>query len=296
LRNKGIRIDNDSITMVFIYTLLSVFSIICIYPVIYTYSIAFSNYRDVTAGRVVFLPVNFDLEGILVVLRHHGVLRGYWNTIVYSILATFTSILFTTMLAYPLSIKTFPLKGVITVYLTITLFFAGGLIPQYMLARNLGIINTMWVMILPGAVGAWNVIIYRTFFKNVPSDMRESAFIDGAGEVQILFRIMVPLSKPLFAAMALFSMVAVWNDYFTPMIFLSDKLKWPVQVVLSKLLFNIEAFKDKEMVAALQADQLFSPRVVKAAAVVVTLTPIMCVYPFIQKYFAKGIYVGAIKG
>jgi putative aldouronate transport system permease protein len=200
------------------------------------------------------------------------------------------------MLAYPLSIKTFPLRGVITVYLTITLFFAGGLIPQYMLARNLGIINTMWVMILPGAVGAWNVIIYRTFFKNVPSDMRESAFIDGAGEVQILFRIMVPLSKPLFAAMALFSMVAVWNDYFTPMIFLSDKLKWPVQVVLSKLLFNIEAFKDKEMVAALQADQLFSPRVVKAAAVVVTLTPIMCVNPFIQKYFAKGIYVGAIKG
>ena len=204
--------------------------------------------------------------------------------------------LVTSMVAYSLSIKTFILRRAITVFFAITMFFGGGLIPTFLLIRSLGMLNTFWVMVIPGCVAAFTVIIFRTFFQAMPAELRESAFMDGANDIRILFRIILPLSKPLLATFGLFSVVGHWNSYFNAMIYLRDPERHPLQVLLRHIIIEDDIRRFMGMDADLVLKGLMHPKNVQMASIVVTMVPILLVYPFVQRYFTKGVMIGAIKG
>jgi len=272
-----------------------------IYPFLYVFSISISDTHAVYRGKVTVFPVGFDLFAYKVVLGDESILRAYYNTILYSVSGTFMTLLFTSLTAYPLSLKRFYGRNVITVYLTITMFFSGGLIPSYLLIQSLGMMNTIWALIVPGSIGVWNVIIFRTNFQNIPEELRESAYIDGAGNWRILFRIVLPLSKPIIATIGLFTIVGFWNSFFAPLLYLSDPAKAPLQVVLRKLII-VGEMRGRAIeqgvsdFAETGGDRNGFYESLKMAAVIVSTGPILLVYPFIQKYFVKGVLIGSIKG
>ena len=197
-------------------------------------------------------------------------------------------------MAYPLSIPALRGRRFVSVLLTITMFFGGGLIPYYVTIMQLGMINTFWVMVIPGAISAYNVIVFKTFFMSIPEALRESASLDGAGHVRILFQIVLPLSKAVLATFALFSIVGYWNDYMTALLYLRDDTKYPIQLLMRRLLVLMD-YKDASTAQMLKDFQKISTRTTKAAATIITVVPVLCVYPFMQKHFAKGVLVGSIK-
>lgn len=269
-------------------------SALFIYPILYCISMSVSNAEILGSKNIKLMPVGFTLQSYDYLLSDGRILRYYLNTITYAITGTLETLLVTSMIAYSLSVRTFSGKKYITVFLLITMFFGGGLVASYLWIIKLGLINTLWVMILPG-VGAWNVIIYKTFFSQLPDSLKESARIDGCSHFRILFTIVIPLSKPLLATMALFSIVGHWNDYFTALIYLRDVDMHPVQMLLRKLLVTLD-YKDMQFLSQADRLSLTNTRTVKCAAIIITIAPVLSVYPFLQKYFAKGILVGSIKG
>ena len=233
------------------------------------------------------------MEAYKYLLSSSKVFRYYGNTILYAGLGTFITIMTTSLVAYPMSISTFSARKVLTIYLVITMFFGGGMVPTYLNMQRLGLMDTVWAMVLPG-VGAYNVMVYKTFFKQLPSSLTEAAKIDGAGHFRILFTIVMPLSRPMLATMILFSIVGHWNSFLNAVMYLRDSNKYPIQMMLRSLLISLEMLEDEKM-AAMAKQLTTSTRTVKGAAVMITIIPILCVYPFMQKYFAKGVMVGSIK-
>ena len=284
----------DWFNTVFLVLLSAVF----LYPLLMTLGLSFSSPRALVGQNVILLPKGFTLQSYQTILSDPTILRYYWNTIVYASTGTLTSLLLTSLLAYPLTVAEFKGKKLINILLLITMFFGGGMIPSYLNIRNLHMINTIWAMILPGAISAWNVIMFVNFFKGIPDSLRESATIDGAGHVRILFSIVIPLSKALLATIALFTIVGFWNDYFSAMLYLDSTSKMPIQIFLRKILVNMELnegmAKDTDMSRLMDMINA-NPRTVKAATTIVTILPILCVYPFLQKYFVKGVLVGSVK-
>ncbi len=284
----------DWFNTVFLVLLSAVF----LYPLLMTLGLSFSSPRALVGQNVILLPKGFTLQSYQTILSDPTILRYYWNTIVYASTGTLTSLLLTSLLAYPLTVAEFKGKKLINILLLITMFFGGGMIPSYLNIRNLHMINTIWAMILPGAISAWNVIMFVNFFKGIPDSLRESATIDGAGHVRILFSIVIPLSKALLATIALFTIVGFWNDYFSAMLYLDSTSKMPIQIFLRKILVNMELnegmAKDTDMSRLMDMINA-NPRTVKAATTIVTILPILCVYPFLQKYFTKGMMLGAVK-
>lgn len=268
-----------------------------LYPLYNTFIVSISDSYVLGYKRISFVPLGFSLEAYKMLLKSESVIRYYINTIIYAAGGTFFMLLFTSMMAYTLLFKNFSLKKIVTVLLAITMFFGGGLIPYYLLILKLELIDTIWVLILPGSITAYNVIIFRTFFSNIPISLRESAFIDGANNFTVLFKIILPLSKPLLATFALFSIVGHWNDFFSPLIFLRSSSKYPIQLLLRKILFSLEYSDFQNLGLRLDlVQQVMSTRGLKAATIIISILPILCVYPFMQKYFAKGFLVGSIKG
>ena len=284
----------DWFNTVFLVLLSAVF----LYPLLMTLGLSFSSPKALVGQNVILLPKGFTLQSYQTILSDPTILRYYWNTIVYASTGTLTSLLLTSLLAYPLTVAEFKGKKLINILLLITMFFGGGMIPSYLNIRNLHMINTIWAMILPGAISAWNVIMFVNFFKGIPDSLRESATIDGAGHVRILFSIVIPLSKALLATIALFTIVGFWNDYFNAMLYLDSTSKMPIQIFLRKILVNMEInqgnTQDTDMSRLLDMINA-NPRTVKAATTIITILPIMCVYPFLQKYFTKGMMLGAVK-
>ena len=284
----------DWINTVFLVLLSAVF----LYPLLMTLGLSFSSAKALVGQNVILLPKGFTLQSYQTILSDPSILRYYWNTIVYAGTGTLTSLLLTSLMAYPLTVAEFKGKKLINVLLLVTMFFGGGMIPSYLNIRNLHMINTIWAMILPGAISAWNVIMFVNFFKGIPDSLRESATIDGAGHLRILFSIVLPLSKALLATIALFTIVGFWNDYFSAMLYLDSTSKMPIQIFLRKILVNMELnegiAKDTDMSRLMDMINA-NPRTVKAATTIVTILPILCVYPFLQKYFTKGMMLGAVK-
>ena len=284
----------DWINTVFLVLLSAVF----LYPLLMTLGLSFSSAKALVGQNVILLPKGFTLQSYQTFLSDPSILRYYWNTIVYAGTGTLTSLLLTSLMAYPLTVAEFKGKKLINVLLLVTMFFGGGMIPSYLNIRNLHMIDTIWAMILPGAISAWNVIMFVNFFKGIPDSLRESATIDGAGHLRILFSIVLPLSKALLATIALFTIVGFWNDYFSAMLYLDSTSKMPIQIFLRKILVNMELneglAKDTDMSRLMDMINA-NPRTVKAATTIVTILPILCVYPFLQKYFTKGMMLGAVK-
>jgi putative aldouronate transport system permease protein len=276
------------------YAFFVAISLTFLFPLVMTLAISFSESLKLGNKPIGVWPIGFTLDSYKLLLSDGRILRYYLNTILYATTGTAVMLFSTSLMSYPLTFKDFQGKTLVTILLTITMFFGGGLIPYYLVVLKLGLINTLWALILPGAISAWNVFIFRTFFSSIPDSLRESAWMDGAGHFMVLFRIIVPLSLPLLATFTLFSVVGFWNDFFNALIFLRTQDKQPVQLFLRRILVLMD-FKDVQNAVYLKMFVNLSSRTVKGAAVIITIIPILCVYPFLQKYFAKGIMVGAIK-
>lgn len=265
-----------------------------LYPLWMTLMLSFSDAQAMVGKNVSFWPVGFTTNSYKRLLSDSSIWRYYGNTILYAASGTAVSMLVTSLLSYPLTFQRFRAKKLITVLLMITMFIGGGLIPTYLTIKSYGMMNSIWAIILPGTVSAWNVMIYKTFFLSIPDSLKEAAFIDGAGHFRVLFRIVLPLSKALLATMALFSIVGYWNSYFSALIYLDDTSKMPIQIFLRRILVTMEYKEGADMQKLLGA-QTMNPRTMRGAATIVTMLPILCVYPFCQKYFAKGVMIGSVK-
>lgn len=276
--------------------------VVVLYPIINIIAMSFSSAEHISKSDITLFPKGFTINSYSLVFQDSFVYSGYLNSIIYAIGTTVLMLLFTSMMSYALSMREFSFKKFVTIFLTITMFFGGGLIPTYIIMQQLKLTNTIWVMILPGCVWAYNVFVFRTFFQNIPAEMRESALMDGANEFAILFRIIMPLSKALLATFALFTIVGSWNSWFNALIYLKDQKKYPLQLILRNYLYVIDAnaIAQRAGVSSSVSNPLMKmhvdPRGVRMAMIIVTMFPIMAIYPFFQKYFVKGVMIGAVKG
>ncbi|MEG0085708.1 MAG: carbohydrate ABC transporter permease [Niameybacter sp.] len=287
----------DKIFMLINMVILWLILIVVAYPLIYVLSASFSNPQAVSSGKVWLWPVDFTLRGYEVVFQHPDIIRGFVNALYITVLGSVVQVIITIMTAYPLSRKTLYGKGIITLFFTFTMFFGGGLIPTFILINNLGLYNTYWALILPGAVGVYNVIVARTFFQTtIPEDLFEAGQLDGCSDFRFLLSIVLPLSKPIIAVLIMFYAVGHWNSYFGPMIYLSDKELYPLQIVLRNILVQNQFDSQMMMDVATMEQQKGLAELIKYAVIVVSSVPMLILYPFIQKHFVKGMMVGAIKG
>lgn len=275
---------------------MALIMVVMILPMVHVLSVSISVGSESIKGGFFFYPRGFNLTGYQTVFKDPALMSSYLNTIIYCIGNTIFTLVFTAMTAYPLSVPGFRLKTAVTVFLTITMFISGGMIPTYLLIRSLGLVNNMLVMMLPFCVGAYNVILFRTFFSGIPPALREAAIIDGASEMTVLFRMVLPSSKAIFATIGLFTVVGKWNDWYNAMLYLSDA-QYPLQMVLRKILFNTVSMGGMDPAsAALFRNNQVTGENIKMAAIIITILPILCIYPFLQKYFVKGVFVGTVKG
>ena len=272
---------------------------VMLYPFLNVIAVSLSSNDQVMMGYVTIYPRDLNFGAYKTILEDPLVWNSYLNTILYAIGSVICTLGFTSLLAYPLSVDDFKGKKFITIFLTITMFFGGRLIPTYLWIRDLGLLDTYWVMVLPGCVGAYNVFVFRTFFQGIAKELRESAYIDGANDVVILFKIVLPLSKALLATFTLFTIVGTWNSWFNALIYLSDELKYPLQLVLRRYLFTqssgVSGTISQEMQIQMELMGI-NTKSVQMALIVVAMFPITVIYPFLQKYFAKGVTLGAVKG
>lgn len=269
--------------------------IITAYPFVYAFSCSFSDPFLVMQNKIKLIPHQLTLANYKFVFSNNGILIAYFNTILYTVVGTALSVILTTSMAYPLSRQGFVGKNFFMFVVSFTMLFSGGLIPSYLVIQKLHMVNTIWAVTLPGCIGAWNVIITRTFFQALPAGLEEAAIIDGCNDIQVFLKIVLPVSMPVIAVNALFSAVGYWNMFFAPLIYLNEKSKYPLQIFLRSILIegNMTQYLQNQ-VANDQAPVVAQS--IKYTSIIVTTLPIICVYPFLQKYFVKGVMIGAIKG
>lgn len=251
---------------------------------------------EATARGGIFLwPQGFNLDTYVQVFKDPSLWTGYLTTVLVTISGTFLGTLFTATTAYPLSKKDLPFGKTMLLLVLFTMLFSGGMIPGYLLIKGLGLIDNRWSLVLPGLISAYNVIIMKSFFMTIPESLEESAKIDGATEVTIFWKIVLPLSKATIATIALFTAVGYWNDYFSSVLYINTKSRWALQAVLRYMLTNTNQAMQAAGVTVAAATNV-TAATIKSASVVIATVPILCVYPFVQKYFVKGVMIGGVKG
>lgn len=276
--------------------LLLLAALIVLYPLIYILSSAFSSPTAVSQGRVVLWPVDLSVRGFEEVFGHKAIVTGFANSIYYTLVGTLVNVVMTVMAAYPLSRKTMPGRRIFLFLFTFTMLFNGGLIPSYLLTSKLGLINTRAVMIIPTALNIFNVIICRTFFETtIPDEIIEAATIDGCGHTRFMVQMLLPLSKAIIAVMVLYYGLGHWNSYFQAFLYISDKSKMPLQIVLRDILI-LNQVNDIISDPLLYQAKAGMAQLLKYALIVVSSAPFMIAYPFVAKHFVKGVMIGAVKG
>ncbi len=296
-RTDGGGVKRIHVSDVILAIVMGALCIVFIYPFINIIAISLSSSVMIGTGSVTWLPREFNTAGYELVFGKEPIYLAYLNTIKYCVLFALVNVLSTAMIAYSLTQKEFVLRKPITVLLLFTMFFSGGTVPTYLVVSNLKLLNTSWALVFPTAVSAYNIFVYRAFFKGITGELREAAKIDGAGEFRILFQIVFPLSKPLFATFGLFAVVGMWNNYMEPLLYISDVKKQPIQMVLRNIIFQAGGGVTFGTDYYMLADSgVLNPKNVQYAAIVAATLPIMIFYPFLQKYFVQGVQVGAVKG
>ena len=287
----------DRILYFVVYTVIILFLLVILYPIIFIISASFSEGSEVQLGRVYLWPVKPTLEGYRAVFSHRNIMTGYRNTILYTLGGTLINVVVTVLCAYPLSRRDMPMRGFFVFLFVFTMFFGGGLIPTYLLVNSLGMVNTFWALLIPGAMSVYNMIITRTFFQNgVPHELLEASQIDGCSDARYFFSILLPLSQAVISVISLYYAVAHWNSYFSALIYIRDKQLQPLQLILRSILLStrvsLNEFEDPDLLEG----KIGLEFLVKFALIVVSSAPIMCLYPFVQKFFAKGVMLGSVKG
>ncbi|MCE5168288.1 carbohydrate ABC transporter permease [Paenibacillus profundus] len=298
---KETRSDKIFIVCNYIYLLLAF--VIVAYPLLYIISASISDPKLVNSGEMWLLPKGITFDGYLRVFENAKIWSGYKNTIIYTVIGTTVNLLVTLPAAYALSRKDFIGRGFFMAMFMFTMFFGGGLVPGYLLIKNLGLINSMWALILPGAASVWNIIVARTFFQStIPKELQEAAHIDGCTNMRLFIKIVLPLSAPIIAVMALFYGVGHWNSYFGALIYLNEEAKYPLQMILRQILVLQEMSAEttgaavNASVAAALNNKAEVASLVKYAVIIVSTLPVIAVYPFLQRYFVQGVMIGSVKG
>ncbi len=278
---------------------------ITLYPLIYVISASISSPDAVASGRMILWPVDITWKGYQYILQYGDIWTGYANTLFYTLVGTSINLIVTLPCAYGLSRRDVPFRGLVMTLFLITMYISGGLIPGYINLSEMHMINTRWVLLLPGAVSTYNLIVARTFFANtIPWELHEAAFLDGCSNIRLFLKIVLPLSAPIVVVMTLYYGVAHWNSYFNAMIYLSDRSKYPLQVFLREILtkgqFAADAIKsgasftEEEMIAMMKETE--TANLIKYCVIIVSTVPMMILYPFLQRFFTKGVMIGAVKG
>lgn len=288
---------SDKMFIFFVYLLLTLALLIVLLPLIYVVSASFSSPKAVIGGEVWLLPVEPTLMGYEAVFKNQQLIQGFANSFFYMIVGTAINLIMTMLCAYPLSRKEFYGRTVITGLFVFTMYFNGGLVPTYMVVKNLNLLDTRWAMIIPTAMSVWNMIIARTYLQNtIPDALFEAASIDGCTEIGFLFKMVIPLSAPIIAVLALYYGVGHWNSYFNALIYLKSQKLMPLQIILRNILIlgNVDPVMIQDVEALARKQGLAD--LLKYAVIVVASVPVLCIYPFVQKYFVKGVMIGALKG
>ncbi len=295
VRNK-IHIGSYTFDVILVVFMIGI-SIVMIYPFINVIAISLSSSKMISMGAVTWWPKEFNFKGYEIVFGQNNVWIAYKNTIIYAVVGTAINLLLTSMIAYALMINDFVFRKPLTIILLITMLFSGGTVPTYLAVQKFHMIDTIWALVLPNAVSAYNVFVYRAFYKGISSEIREAAMVDGASNLRILFKIYMPLSKALYATFGLFSAVAIWNNFFDALLYIKDSAKQPIQMILRQILFASGAAGGTfDGVNEMMQKGIINPKNVQYACIIATIGPILLVYPFIQRYFAQGVQIGAVKG
>ncbi|TWD83425.1 putative aldouronate transport system permease protein [Kribbella amoyensis] len=286
----------DRIFLFGVYILLIGFLLVVLLPLLYIVASSFSSPEAVSAGRVLFWPVDFSLRGYEAVLSNPQVIQGYGNSLFYTVVGTIVSVTLTIAIAYPMSRRTLVGRNVVMSLILFTMLFTGGLIPTYLVVQSLGMLDTRWALIVPQAIGVWQVIIARTYFRTaIPEELVEAAELDGCGDLRFLWSVVIPLAKPMIAVVALMYAILQWNSYFDALIYLKNQDLFPLQLVLRNvLILNTYSGGAMDASVALQRQQLAD--LLKCSLIVVSSLPVLLIYPFVARYFTKGILIGAVKG
>lgn len=275
--------------------LLAFVGIITAVPFLYVISMSFTSDTALGTTGVKLIPSEFSLDAYLYLFRNaESLLRAYGVTVFVTVVGTFLGTMLAIFFAYPLSKKALPGRNGIMLYILFSMMFSGGIIPFYLVVRGIGLGDSIWALILPCCWSSWNMILVRNFFQSVPESLQEAARLDGANDIQILFRIMIPLSKPIIATIALYFAVGFWNSWYNALLFIDDSAKQPLMMFLKNIMEtkNVGA----SLIGSSSASNIPASEALRMATVVVCTAPILCVYPFIQKYFVKGVMVGSVKG
>lgn len=298
MKKRKITVDNpDMLFYVTTGILITLFFVIVLYPIIFVVAASFSSGDAVSSGKVFLWPVDFSLDGYKTVFHDKDVLIGFRNSILYMVVGTALNIFLTMCAAYALTRTELPGINKLMFLFTFTMFFSGGIIPSYMLVRSLHIMNTVWAMVLPGSINVYNLIIARTFIRsNIPRELYEAAEMDGCSDLLFFIKIVLPLSGAVIAVLVLFYGVAHWNSYFNAMLYLNSPEKYSLPIILKQILISSQIDPSKVSDPELQLQIARIANVIKYALIVVTMVPIIIIYPFIQKYFVKGVMIGSIKG
>ena len=294
MRNKNWA---DKAFDIFNYSFVTIMVVLIAYPLIYIISSSFSSTDAVMSGKVWLYPVDFSLEGYKTIFNYSLIWTGYLNTIVYTVAGTFINVVMTILAAYPLSRKDMYGRHAYMMLVTITMFFSGGLIPNYLLVSNLNMIDKRISMLIPGAISVWNVIITRTYYQNnIPDELLEAARLDGCNDFKFIWHVVIPLSGAITAVNVLFYAVGHWNEYFNAMLYLNDERLFPLQIILRQILI-LNSITGKLVVrASSYSSRVGLAELLKYSLIVVASVPVIIIYPFVQKFFVKGIMVGSLKG
>lgn len=274
---------------VVVYFVLALVALVCLFPLMYVFSVSLTPITEVHKnGGFVLIPRSVTLEAYRNILTKSGIPRALMVTIGVSAAGTLVSIVLTSLVAYPLSIKTIPGRRILVPYFVFTMLFSGGIIPTYLVVKALGLTGSYLSLIIPAAVSTYNMLVMKSFFESLPVELSEAAKIDGAGEFSVLCRIVIPLSKPVMMTVGLFYLVTYWNTYFSALMYITDDKMQPLQIVLRRLLTASTSLQN--------VDQVMPSATLQMAAVIVSSLPVLVIYPFLQKYFTKGMVLGAVKG
>lgn len=276
--------------------LLMLLTLSVLYPIIYVLANSFSSPAAVSSGKVYLWPLDPSVEGYRRVLENPNILSGFLNSVFYTVVGTAINLAMTMVAAYPMARKDLPLRSFFSVLFAFTMLFGGGMIPNYILIMKLGMLNTRWALLLPGALSVYNMIIARTAMQSLPDELLEAAYIDGCSDARYFVRIVLPLSGATIAVLALYYAVGHWNSYFSAFMYLSDRSKYPLQIVLREILI-MGQIAESDITDLDSAERIQGlSQLLKYALIVISSAPMMLIYPFVQKYFVKGVMIGSLKG
>ena len=285
---------NDYVFLIVVYILVILLALICLFPFLNLIAVSLSSRQAVISGYVSFWPIGWDINAYQTVFRNGKMVGALSFTVMLTVVYVAVTMIMTVLCAYPLSKRHLRGRSAILMFIMFTMYFSGGMIPGYLNINSLGLINSFWSLILPGAISTYYMILMKTFFGSLPDSLEESAYIDGANDLIILVKIILPLSKAMLATLALFYAVARWNGLSDALLYINDEKMYPLQMILRQIIALNQS--DSMMNDVPEAKAMLTPETIKAACLVFSMTPILLVYPWLQKYFVKGVMIGSVKG